>query len=107
MYVKDLLLEYLLSPTTGMAKTERENMEKYFPVDYNYFQVLVVHIRITGSSVVLVSTHADNWVLGSNGRHTQITRSSVVLAVHIQIPGSSVVLASTHTDTWVLGSTGQ
>lgn len=30
--------EYLLSPTTGMAKTERENMEKYFPVDYNYFQ---------------------------------------------------------------------
>lgn len=30
--------EYLLSPSTGEAKQERAIMEKYFPVNYNYFQ---------------------------------------------------------------------
>ena len=31
--------EYLLSPSTGAAKAERAVQEKYFPIDYNYFQV--------------------------------------------------------------------
>ena len=31
--------EYLLSPSTGFAKQERAIMEKYFPVNYNFFQV--------------------------------------------------------------------
>ena len=31
--------EYLLSPSTGQAKQERATQEKYFPTDYNYFQV--------------------------------------------------------------------
>lgn len=31
--------EYLLSPTTGRAKTERGIVEKHFPMDYNHFQV--------------------------------------------------------------------
>jgi len=30
--------EYLLSPSTGEAKQERAIMEKYFPVNYNFFQ---------------------------------------------------------------------
>ena len=33
------LLEYLLSPSTGHAKVERQIQEKYFPTDYNFFQV--------------------------------------------------------------------
>ena len=33
--------EYLISPTSGPAKTERALMEKYFPVDYQHFQVII------------------------------------------------------------------
>lgn len=31
--------EYLISPSSGPAKNERAIMEKYFPVNYDYFQV--------------------------------------------------------------------
>ena len=31
--------EYLISPSTGPAKQERAVMEKYFPINYDYFQV--------------------------------------------------------------------
>ena len=36
--------EYLISPTSGPAKTERALMEKYFPVDYQQFQVWTVFL---------------------------------------------------------------
>ena len=31
--------EYLISPTTGPAKSERALMEQFFPVDFQQFQV--------------------------------------------------------------------
>ena len=38
--------EYLLSPSTGEAKQERAIMEKYFPINYNFFQVFLVDLFI-------------------------------------------------------------
>jgi hypothetical protein len=37
--------EYLLSPASGQAKVERAIQEKYFPTDYNFFQVHFLLIK--------------------------------------------------------------
>jgi hypothetical protein len=78
--------EYLLSPSTGPAKQEREVMENFFPINYDYFQPTRIS-RVGKFGRVIVSASDNGSLLRSELWSDLLFLDSLVYNITVKYEG--------------------
>merc|ERR1719419_682968 len=78
--------EYLLSPSTGEAKQERAIMEKYFPINYNFFQPQRMS-RVGKFGRVIITASDGGTLLRTSLWNQIIELENIVYGINVEYEG--------------------